>query len=172
MSQEQLYLSPEHDLLGALADLPEAQQRPYAERSQVARLAQASYVALLAPSDPGGLSLIERALLALRVAVRNRATALAEVYRARLRSLGAPTAQIDAVAQFPDAASLAPRERALLEHVDLLTTNPRAATPAAIEALTRHGFDATAIVVATQLIAFVNFQVRILAGLQGFGGHS
>ena len=58
---------------------------------------------------------------------------------------------------------------ALLVHAELLTTKPAAASPADLQALRDVGLDETDIVTASQLIGFVNYQPRAVAGLALLG---
>ncbi len=149
------------ELAGIHRDTPLARLRP-----DVARFAQGSYLALLEPADLAGVSRRERELIALRVAVLSSLPALAEHHRARLRRLGAADAEIAAIERFPAAAALPPRELAILRHTDLLANDPAGASRAAVDQLRAHGLGAREIVTITQLIAFLSFQVRVLAGLR------
>ena len=56
-----------------------------------------------------------------------------------------------------------------LEHAHLLVFRPRDAAPAAMQALLDAGWPTTAIVTLSQLIAFLSFQVRAVAGLRTLG---
>lgn len=141
-----------------------------AGRVDVLSHAEASYRALLEPQDPAGVSLVERALVALRVAALTHSDALAAQQRARLEQLGATSVLIAAAAQPSDDAALSERERAILRHVDLLSLRPIDTTRADIEALSAHGLGARDVVTISQLIAFLHFQVRVLAGLRALGG--
>jgi CMD domain protein len=64
---------------------------------------------------------------------------------------------------------LGARLAAALEHAHLLVFRPRDAAPAAIQALLRAGWSNTAIVTLSQLVAFLSFQVRAVAGLRTLG---
>jgi uncharacterized protein YciW len=61
---------------------------------------------------------------------------------------------------------------AMLRHVDLVTCSPKDATRADIVALQRAGVADADIVRLSQLIAFVNYQVRVVAGLRLMGAAS
>ena len=54
----------------------------------------------------------------------------------------------------------------MLAHVDLVTLKPKEATRANIEALYAVGLDDRDIVTLAGLIAFVNYQVLVVAGLK------
>jgi hypothetical protein len=67
------------------------------------------------------------------------------------------------------SVSLARGLRPLLEHAHLLVFRPRDASPAAMQALLDAGWSTTAIVTLSQLVAFLSFQVRAVAGLRTLG---
>jgi uncharacterized protein YciW len=54
----------------------------------------------------------------------------------------------------------------MLEFAAALTTEPRRGDRAAIEALRRAGLGDAAIVALAQLVAFLSYQLRVVAGLQ------
>ena len=62
--------------------------------------------------------------------------------------------------------ALGARLSAALEHAHLLVFRPREASPAALTALTDAGWSTTGIVTLSQLIAFLTYQLRVVAGLQ------
>jgi uncharacterized protein YciW len=53
-----------------------------------------------------------------------------------------------------------------LEHAHLLVFHPRDADPAALQALLDGGWSTTDIVTLSQLVAFLTFQLRVIAGLR------
>jgi CMD domain protein len=65
--------------------------------------------------------------------------------------------------------ALGARLAAALEHAHLLVFHPRDASPAAIEALLEAGWSNGAIVTLSQLVAFLSFQIRTIAGLRTLG---
>ncbi len=137
-----------------------------AQRSEIAGFIQASYDALLEPEDEAGVSRIERGLVALRVATLEDSVPLIEHYRAYLAQQDAPGAVVAATEKVTLGAPLSPRLLAILTHVDRLTNEPRVATPEDLVELKRHGLSDANIVTLSQLIAFLSFQVRTIAGLQ------
>jgi CMD domain protein len=64
---------------------------------------------------------------------------------------------------------LGARLAAALEHAHLLVFHPRDAAPAAMQTLLDAGWSSDAIVTLSQLIGFLSFQVRTVAGLQTLG---
>lgn len=138
-----------------------------AGREEIMRLSQASHDAVLLPRAPGGLSHAERAALAARMARWNRDQALETHYRGLLREAGDSPILV-ALASGAEAVEATPdrRLRAITRHVDLVTRAPRDATKDDIAALVAAGLAEPDIVRLAELIAFVNYQVRVIAGLR------
>lgn len=135
------------------------------------RFTQGSYLALLDPQDPAGVSHYEREMIALRVAILTSNQALVEHHRERLQRQGAEGEAIAALERFPEGA-FAPREAAILRYVDRLTLEPRAAGEESMRELQAAGLTTPEIVTIAQLIAFLSFQIRVLAGLHALGAAS
>lgn len=153
-----------NQLAGIAPGSPIGQVR--ADRPEVVRAAQASYRALLEPDDPAGVSRREREMIALRVSVLTPSPTAADWHRDRLRGLGASDTVVAAVERFPDGADLSPREVAILRYVDRLTREPGTARPEHIAALKAAGLGPREIVTISQLLAYMSFAVRLLAGLR------
>ena len=68
--------------------------------------------------------------------------------------------------------ALGPRLAAAFEHVHLLVFHPRDATPVALQALLDAGWSTTDIVTLSQIVAFLSFQIRVVAGLLTLAGRS
>jgi uncharacterized protein YciW len=126
-----------------------------AARANLLQASQANYDAVLTPQEPGGLSHRERYLLAARVARLSGDDRLAAHY-------------VAAGGDLPEDARMA----AILRHVDLVTLAPRDATQDDIATLTHAGVAPDDIVRLSQLIAFVSYQVRVIAGLRLVGAAS
>lgn len=135
-----------------------------ARRPEVRQHLQASDAALFAPDDEGGLLPAERHAAALRVGVQHNAVGIYGRHRAALQALGWEEPALRQV-EAPQPL-VAPRLAAILAHADLLTSRPREAGPASLQALRAHGLGEREIVSLAQLVAYVNFQVRLVAGLQ------
>lgn len=60
---------------------------------------------------------------------------------------------------------LGPKLSAALEHAHLLVFRPRDASSAALQKLVDAGWSTTDIVTLSQLVAFLSFQIRVVAGL-------
>ena len=145
---------------GALAEL--RRQRP-----DIRGRAEAAYRALVTPDIPGGVSLPERAALAYRVARGEEDPHLAAHYRGLLEAVATPDELTIAGAADPGGPG---RFVLLMRYGDVVARHPARVDQAAIDALRAHGLSPQDVVAATQLAAFVPFQVRVLAGLRAMAG--
>lgn len=134
------------------------------QRPEARRHAQGAYRELLTPDDPGNVSHVERAALALRVALREGDSALAARYRAMLDRAGAGESVM--LAEDLSAEPMEGRLPALLRYADLVAAKPEATTGADLDGLRGMGLTPRDIVAVTQLVAFIPYQVRLLAGLR------
>lgn len=163
------------DIISALAGVapgsPLAELR--AERPEATEHAQGSYTALFDPEEPVGLSPVERFAIAVRVATIHEATEAIEHYTARLIASG-PTPEIVTAAKSYSqvSASVPARLRAALKHAELLSRHPIDATSDHLQLLADAGLATVEIVVLSQIIAFVSFQVRVITTLKLLGGTS
>jgi CMD domain protein len=136
------------------------------QRDVFVRHTQGSHDVLVVPRDPAGVSLVERAAAALRVATIERDPALSAHYREQLRRAGADAATIAAAGQDAEVSAASPRLAAILRHVALVATAPGSATRARLVALQQLGLAPRDIVTLAQIVAFVSYQVRVAAGLR------
>lgn len=67
---------------------------------------------------------------------------------------------------------LGPRLAAAFEHLHMLVFHPRDADAPALQALLDAGWSTTGIVTLSQLVAFLSFQIRLVAGLRVLASHS
>lgn len=156
------------DLIATLSGAGPALAGILAERAEILRLSQASHDAVLLPRQPGGLDHAERAALAARMARHNREPELEAHYRRLLLSAG-ETPVLAAIAEAADDSAMDERLRAIVRHVDLVTLAPKEASRADIAALAAAGLAEPDIVRLAELIAFVNYQARVIAGLRLLG---
>jgi len=145
------------DTLAGLAD-ESALAALRRQRPDVVRHLQGSDDAIFAPAHHGGLTRPEREACALRVASLLRDSVLEEHYHRRLVALGE---------MHPLNGT---RGECILAHVDRVTMDPADAAKADIDALLTVGLSPHAVVSLSQLIAYVNFQSRVLAGLRMLKG--
>ena len=137
-----------------------------AVRAEVMRLSEAAHDAVLLPRDPGGLSHALRAALAARMARHAGDDALAAHYDAYLARTG--DTDVAALAH-PGGTSGESMPDAAARHADRLTLAPREATRADVEALKAAALGEADIVRLAELAAFVNYQLRVIAGLRLLG---
>jgi CMD domain protein len=138
-------------------------------RTDTMNLSQASYDAIIRPREPGGVSHAERAALAARMARQNDDQTLAEHYMTKLREARADP-KLNEPMTPGEVDSYGKRLNAIVRHMDLLTREPKKATRAAITALKDAGIGESDIVRLSELAAFVNYQVRVIAGLKQLRG--
>ena len=145
------------DMLAGLTDgSPLAELRR--QRPDVVKHLQGSDDAIFAPAHHGGLTRPEREACAQRVATLLRDSVLEEHYQRRLVALG-ETHPLNGA-----------RGECILAHVDRVTMDPGDASKADIDALLAAGLTPHAVLSLSQLIAYVNFQSRVLAGLRALKG--
>lgn len=165
-------------------------------RTQTRDNAQASYEALFALEAPGAVSPVERFAIAAFVAGLTGPEEVTTFYLSETARLRPPIAEtirreiakgrVDGPygaypdgpltrenkagpAYEPDATareSLGPPLAAALRHVHLVVLHPRDADPVALKALLDAGWTTPAVVTLSQIIAFVSFQARVVAGLR------
>ena len=129
-------------------------------RGNIIELTEKSHDAALKPEPSGGLTHSERAALACRMARLNRSGELTSHYESMVDAG-------DALIADPsfDGADNA-RLKAIIRHTDLVTRSPKDAAAGDIAALKTAGVPEDDIVRLSELIAFVNYQVRVVAGLR------
>jgi CMD domain protein len=66
----------------------------------------------------------------------------------------------------PTRDALGPRLAAAFEHTHMLVFHPRDSAPSYLQALIDAGWSTTGIVVISQLVAFLSYQIRVVAGLR------
>jgi uncharacterized protein YciW len=152
-------------LIETLAGVPATSRLGQAlqERAEIMRLSEAAHDAVLMPREPGGLSHGLRAALAARMCRHVGDDALTNHYDAYL----AHSADLDAAPLACPKGTCGDRLKdAIARHADLLTLSPREATRGDIEALKAAGLSEADIVRLSELAAFVNYQLRVVAGLR------
>jgi len=152
-------------LIETLAGVPPASKLGAAlkTRTEILRLSEAAHDAVLLPRDPGGLSHALRAALAARMCRHVGDEALIAHYESYLAH--ATDLDLTALAR-PGGVCGDPLHDAMARHTDLLTLSPREATRQDIVSLKAAGTSEADIVRLSELAAFVNYQLRVLAGLK------
>ena len=152
-------------LIETLAGVPPGSKLGQAlkTRAEILRLSEAAHDAVLLPREPGGLSHALRAALAARMCRHVGDAALTAHYDSYLAHSG--DQDVSSLAH-PGGTCGDPLQNAMARHADLLTLAPREATRADIEALKAAGLGEADIVRLSELAAFVNYQLRVVAGLK------
>jgi CMD domain protein len=177
----------EVDVIDTLAGIEKGSRldRVRAERQQARDNAQKSYEALFAPIFPSGVTAEERYAVAAFVAGLHRDERILAFYMEAIvaeishgaadgpygRYPPGPLSVEDKVGPVhricePNRGTLGARLSAALEHAHLLIFHPRDASPAALQRLLDAGWSTTDIVTLSQLVAFLSFQIRVVAGLR------
>lgn len=168
-----------------------------AQRPEARKHAQASYDALFAPTDLGGIAKEERFAIAAFVAGLHGEPQTKAHYEAKLPAAlrAAVATEVEAAkakgpyGNFPkgplskeDQAgptykaggqgrmAVGPRLAAAFEHVHMLVFHPRDASAASLQKLLDSGWSTTDVVTLSQLVSFLAFQIRLVAGLRVLSG--
>ncbi|MDD2926486.1 CMD domain protein, partial [Rhodoferax sp.] len=163
------------DLIDALAGLPVGSPLALlrSERPEVKSATQGSFDALFELDDVQGLTLIERHAVALRVATLQGSSVLTQFHHTRLQGLNAPQDVASAATAAPGLEwdSTSWRWQAIAAFVDRLSLTPFEAEASHLAPLLAVGLSASDTVTLAQLIAFVSYQTRLLAGLTALAVH-
>lgn len=135
-----------------------------AKRADIFELTQKTHDAALKPQEPGGLSHGLRAAIGCRIAALNGDEAFLKHFRKLLQEAKASDSE-KRLAELSCTGSDA-RETALVRHADLVAGEPKRASGADIELLSKAGVSAADIVRLSELVAFVSYQLRVVAGLR------
>lgn len=135
------------------------------ERPEFVEGAELCRETVLAPRNGFGISHAMRAALAARMARFIGREDLARAYDLMLEEVGSDD-ELAAIASTGDLSSDADAfTKALVRHADFVTRTPRDSTRADIERLEAAGLTNPQIIALSELIAFVNFEARVIVGL-------
>lgn len=134
-------------------------------RENIVELSQKTHDAALTPNACGGLSHVVRGALACRIARHNDEAVLAEHFFAMIGD-GDDAQTASSVADVTFDGGGDEKLKALVRYTDLVATEPKKASAKDIEALTSAGVPDDDIVRLSELIAFVSYQIRFVAGLR------
>ncbi|TEA78340.1 CMD domain-containing protein [Allopusillimonas ginsengisoli] len=133
-------------------------------RQKVVDATQASHALFFAP-EGHQLPLGERLLIALHACRLSHAATLTQHYRAALQASSVDTAALAAV-EAGDIATLPDSPlKAMLVFTETLITRPIEGDKAALQALHTAGLSTPDIVTLAQLVAYLSYQIRVVAGL-------
>ncbi|MBA3275134.1 MAG: CMD domain protein [Chloroflexia bacterium] len=164
------------DVVNAILGINE--HSPIAElrnrKPDLVRELQDYYLSLFEPtaSSADAFPVLDRYLVAARVASHTGSTAVADWYGRLAAEAGAPGEALSLARDVEQPVTEASAVGAALRHADLLTTRPADARKTDLQALKDAGFTPAGIVSLSQTIAFVSYQLRLIAGLRAYGGRS
>jgi CMD domain protein len=163
-----------------------------ANRSEARKHAQASYTSLFEPKHLAGVTADERHAIAAFVAGLHGEPKTDTFYAAKLPAglRAAVAAEVTAAkskgpyGRFPKgplsaedtpgatwkvsdagAKALGPRLSAAFAHTHMLVFHPRDAAAPSLQSLLDAGWSTTDVVTVSQLVAFLSYQIRVVAGL-------
>ncbi|HWV05498.1 CMD domain protein [Ralstonia sp.] len=159
--------TPAQDVVDQIADLGDGSPTHALRhtREKVASATQGSYEALFDAALPG-LTLGERLLVALYACRLTPAPELAEHYRARLANTPVNTDVLQAVDHGDIDTLTDARLRAILTFTRTLVERPIEGDRDALLRLPAAGLATADVVTLAQLIAFLSYQTRLVAGLR------
>jgi len=159
--------TPAHDVVDQIAGLEDgsATHALRHAREKVATATQGSYDALF-DADLPGLTLGERLLVALYACRLTPAPELAEHYRARLANTPVDADALQAVDHGDIDTLTDTRLRAILAFTRTLVERPIEGDRDALLRLPAAGLATADVVTLAQLIAFLSYQTRLVAGLR------
>lgn len=166
MAQQPIVYDISNDIVDQLVGLAPGTQTfdVRHKRDKVAAATQGSYDALFDPALPG-LPLADRLLVALYATRITPSPLLTAHYRARAVEAGVPAADIAVAESGKPADAADPRLAAILEFTRKLIEKPVEGDEAALKTLPAAGVSTPAVVTLSQLIAFLSYQTRLVAGL-------
>ena len=157
------------DILGVDETSPTGEL--YLRKPSLAQEGQDYYNAIFSPTDASASAfpLATRAQVAIRTASYTGSERVIAWYSEIAAREGASQASITVVATPSEPIEGSAVEVAALRHTDLLATSPSSARPSDIQALKDAGISPAGILALSQTIAFVTYQVRVIAGLRALG---
>ena len=162
--------TPAQDVVDQVADLGDGSPTHALRhaREKVATATQGSYDALFDAALPG-LTLGERLLVALYACRLTPAPELADHYRARLANTPVDAIALQAVDHGDIDTLTNPRLHAILIFTRTLVERPIEGDRDALLRLPAAGLATADVVTLAQLIAFLSYQTRLVAGLRALG---
>lgn len=132
---------------------------------------QAYYSAIFAPSPDSAaeLSQADRMVAAIRTASHTGSASVVDWYGARAREAGVTEEQIDRARDVATSWPSGDRLGPVMRHIDLVTARPVDSSRADIQALLDTGLSPAGVVVLSQVVAYVSYQLRLIAVFRALG---
>lgn len=140
-------------------------------KPELGKQMQTYYSALFAPSPDSAaeLSQVDRLVTAIRTASHTGSTSVIEWYAARAHEAGVTQDQVDRAKDVATEWPLGDRLGPAMRHVDLVSVRPIDSRKADIQALLDAGLSPAGIVVLSQVVAYVSYQLRLIAVFRALG---
>lgn len=156
-------------ILGAKSAASVASLRASKPELAVQMQAYSDAVFIPAPDSARQLSPSERCLIAIRTASHSRSAPIVDWYEARARESGAEETSIAKAKMVSDPWNGDRRSTAIMRHVDLIVTRPVDSSQEDMSALLDAGLTPGGIVALSQVVAYVSYQIRLIATLRALG---
>lgn len=144
------------------------------QKPELAEQLQAYYDAIFHPTEESAaeLSSRDRYLIAARVASHTSSDAVVEWYTTKAVCDGVPAEAIDRIRDVSAGWSDQTTLGAAIRHADLVTLTPSQTSQESLQRLKDAGLTPAGILSLAQVIAYVSYQLRLIAGLRAFGEKS
>lgn len=140
------------------------------QRETVYAGTDAAQQAFFVSEDIGGLRAVDRAVVALVTAALSGSDSLVRHYANLAIELGLEQGMAALLGKSDWSGISDQRLRAMLNYAEVLVSRPIEGDREALERLADFGLTTKGIVILSQLIAFVTYQVRLAAGLKLLAG--
>lgn len=142
-----------------------------AQKPELAEQMQSYYDAVFCPNadSADAFSPEDRLLVAIRAASTTGSTAVADWYVDQAQRAGVSMNDLERAKRVEEPWPGEDRLGSVMRHVDLVTRRPVESSRADIDALLAAGFSPAGIVVISQVIAYVSYQLRLVAAFRALG---
>ena len=134
-------------------------------RSDLIGLSQQAHDACLKPQEPGGITYTFRAALAGRISSLHEEFGLADHYKSLIPHNDPAIGIVDPSLSLSYSATI----EAMIKHSDIVTKNPRTVDDTDIKTLEANGLTTSDIVRLSEIIAFMNYAIRVIKGIRLMG---
>ena len=134
-------------------------------RSDLLGLSQQAHDACLKPQEPGGITYTYRAALAGRISSLHEEFELADHYKSMIPTDDPAIRIVDPSLSVSYPGTI----EAMIKHSDIVTKNPRNVDDADIKTLEANGLTTSDIVRLSEIIAFMNYAIRVIKGIRLMG---
>ena len=134
-------------------------------RSNLVELSQQAHDACIKPKEPGGIPYSYRAALAGRISTLHEEFKLADYYKSIIPTDDPAIRIVDPSIPLSYPISI----EAMIKHTDIITKNPKDVGATSITTLEDNGLTTADIVRLSEIIAFMNYAIRVIKGIRLMG---